>query len=350
MRDLYVADVAEGLCMALYTIAEKTIQIDCGSRGRSDVAFDGWERILHFLDRPYAFILSHFHLDHYNGLLRASINLNYHPIFRIRKVYYPGIPEFREKKEFMDAIFAMNMRVFGSETGVMECDFLDAIRKINRVEFRYKPLFKGDIVNINGSAFEVLWPPRILKEDNTLAAVRKALKDFERALEEDEEMTESYEKVTGIFERIQEEGIYPPEGYERKRRNIETKEAGRRELPEVVEEANKSIRRAANHLCLALFEDNRFLFLGDAEKSEIKQIVRELQSKSRTRFYVLITPHHGTNWHDSLRKIHPVFSITSNGSKSCSKTMLNFKNISRKSFATCCNGDIHLPIFSARLW
>jgi hypothetical protein len=45
----------------------------------------------------------------------------------------------------------------------------------------------------------------------------------------------------------------------------------RRKLPEVVKKANGSLKRAANHMSLAFFEDNRLLFLGDTESYEIKK-------------------------------------------------------------------------------
>ena len=60
--------------------------------------------------------------------------------------------------------------------------------------------------------------------------------------------------------------------------------------PEVVKEANESLRQAANHLSLALFEDNRLLFLGDTENFQIKQIAEDLKSKGRENFYIFITP------------------------------------------------------------
>jgi len=39
MREIYVADVGDVLCMALHTHSCETDQIDCGSQQGSDVAF-----------------------------------------------------------------------------------------------------------------------------------------------------------------------------------------------------------------------------------------------------------------------------------------------------------------------
>ena len=100
---------------------------------------------------PDTFILSHFHVDHYNRLLYASQHSSLR-CFPIKEVYYPRIPEFKERGKFIVALFTMNLRIFGSETGVMEYDFLETIFKINgKMDFKYRPVSKGDIINIHGS-------------------------------------------------------------------------------------------------------------------------------------------------------------------------------------------------------
>lgn len=343
-QGIYVADVGDGFCIAIGEIV-----IDCGGpKGLegSKTAFNGLERIFNHFHSPDVFILSHFHIDHYNGLFYAFINHPKSPAFRIREVYYPRIPEFKEKEKFVCYLFAINLRAFGSETGVMEYDFLRAISKINRMPFKCKPLSKGDVININSSVFEILWPPAVMDDKGTLSVIKRALKDFEKAMEEDEETRE-------LYNRVKEEGVFRDyfgeqsersefKGYNNRYMNTKYE---RRKLPEVVKKANESLRKAANHLSLALFEDDRFLFLGDTENHEIKQIVGYLKSKGRKNFYIFITPHHGTHWHNSLREIKSIYSITSNGSKLCSKMKPLFKETSKRSLATHVNGDIVMPIY-----
>lgn len=350
MRGIYVADVDDGLCMAVYTISGKMVQIDCGEQKNSKVAFSGLMRIYDSLYGPDVFILSHFHVDHYNGLLYASINPRRYPAFRLREIYYPRIPEFREKEKFFRYLLTMNLLLFGSETGVMAYDFLQTISRMNKgMPFTYKPLSKGDLVNINGSFFEVLWPPTALEDDRTLSVIRRALEDFERALQGDEETRQLHDRVNeeGVFkayfsEQDEQEKLWGRnEGYE-------FEKVKKRKLPEVVKRANKSLRKAANHLSLALFEDNRLLFLGDTESSEIKKIVDDLQSRGRESFYMFITPHHGTHWHNRLRQIRCVYSVTSNGRKLCSKMKPQFKEISKDSLATFVNSDIMIPLHPMR--
>ncbi len=123
MKDIYMADVGDGLCFSIRTIFENFIHIDCGSTQGSKIALAGLERIYNCFKSPDIFILSHFHIDHYNGLLFLSNNtqgFKYFLPFKIREVYFPKIPEFREKKEFMEALFTINLLTFGSETGMTE--------------------------------------------------------------------------------------------------------------------------------------------------------------------------------------------------------------------------------------
>lgn len=341
MNLLDVADVGDGLCMGLGTLSGSVIQIDGGGRD-STIAVKGMQRIFSHLGSPNVFILSHFHVDHYNGLLKASAIRSSES--RITDVFFPRIPEFAERRNFFQCLFAMNEWVFGNETGIMEYDFLKAISKMNGARiFRYRSLCRGENISINGSKFEVLWPPRII-EEKTLASVRRAIEDFNIAMEEDEEIGKAYRRLqeSKTFGRyLQNEGIEPaiePGPMD----NLEPI-AKRKKVPEIVKRANESLKRAANHLSLALFEDNRFLFLGDAESYEIRRIVEDLEAKGRTFFLTLITPHHGTHWHRSLARIDCINSLTSNGAGLCSRMKKEIKETFEVSRSTFANGDILFP-------
>jgi len=339
MKQVYMADVGDGLCMAINTVFGKTFQIDCGSSDGSNIALDGFDRI-NYPFGPDVFCLSHFHNDHYNGLLQASINPQRFPKLHIKEVYYPRIPEFREQKEFYESLYAMNLRLFGYETGVMAYDFLRTISRINGIPFDYRPLSKGESIDVDGSLFRVLWPPEKI-DSRTLGRIEKALKDFRKALDIDPEMKRLYNYVIeeGVFEEyLKEGGRKEPTEYEPVRREKQ------KELPEEVFNANKSLRQAANDFSLALSEDNRFLFLGDLESHELKKVIADLTSASQKRFYVLIAPHHGTHWHNYLNKINCIYSLSSTGKKLASHMKSNYKSISRMPFCTYTNGDLIVPV------
>ena len=283
LNAIHVADVGDGLCMAISTLSGSVVQIDIGGKDYN-VAFDGLQRILKHFGNLDVFVLSHFHIDHYNGLLHTSL-------FKLRQTW---------------------------------------------------------IVHFFYSTRESARPPKTIDDKKTLSSIKRAITDFEKALEEDEEVRRVYnrikeEEVFGNYFEEQGEIREEKEYLEENNRYVPIYE--KRKLPEAVRKANSSLLKAANHLSLALFEDNRFLFLGDAESHEIKQIVDDLKSKGRTIFSILITPHHGTHWHDNLRQIRCTNSITSNGKKLCSRMRQEIKMLPGSSFATFANGDIVLPKF-----
>ena len=352
MRSICIADVGDGLCMGVNTLAGKIIQIDCGSQQGSKVAFEGFKRVGYGICGESVFVLSHFHIDHYNGLLYASLAGGHRlrcPTV-IKEVYYPRIPDFERSNDFLLYLLAMNLRVFGNETGVMECDFLKAVSRINRGQrFRFRPVSRGDVINTGGANLHVLWPPVTLDHRKALSAVRRALEDFEKALEEDE-------ITRRLYERVEQAGV--PEQYSGgdgtygKLSALEIPCAdqleSRGKLPTIVRKANRSLKNAANHMGLALFEDSQLLFLGDLGGFEVREIVKHSRSQRRRSFYIMITPHHGTQWEESLRGIRCFYSVSSVGPRLCSKLDPRFRQISEVSLATLANGDIVLPTFVTR--
>ena len=361
-----MADVGDGLCFSIRTISRNFIQIDCGSVQGSEIALAGLKRICdYYFETPDIFILSHFHIDHYNGLLFLSNNklrYKYFLPFEIREVYFPKIPKFRQNIEFIEALFAINLLTFGNETGLMEYDFLKSISRINRISFKYIPLSQGDKININGSVFEVIWPPKQITEGKTLKTIEKALNDFKKALKK-------YEKLKELYQRIREEGVfedylkveggegryrYDSFNYDRNKQNEYTEKLKKSKitLPTVVKKANDSLKRAANHLSLAFFEDNRILFMGDLENYVIQQVIKYLEKNNRKNFLIFIPPHHGTHWHKDMKKIEWYFLLCSNGPKLCGKMNPNFK--SSFSLSTHINGDIVIsmpvPVRSPWWW
>lgn len=191
--------------------------------------------------------------------------------------------------------------------------------------------------------------PRILKAPETLKVIKNAINDFGKAKEEDKELRDLYDAI-GAAGKAQpylndEEGHAEPD----KVRQVETKLDGGRqlspagELLPIVAKANKSLRAAANHLSLAFHVGNRLLFLGDLEKNEIKQVVAALQKKRRTNFFVTITPHHGTHWHDDLLTLRSVLAASSIGKHLirhfCQEFETSFADLC---LATYTNGDIHI--------
>ncbi len=351
MISIYVPDVGDGLAAGLWTVSGERIQIDCGSQHHP---IDALEKGLRSIG-PDVFILSHFHADHYNGL--QLCNRHPYPFYRpaIRQVFYPRLPEFQEREKFMLCMLAMAHRLMGDQTGSREADFLGTMSRINSCRFTYQALALGDMVQVGSSQFEVLWPPRTVEDRGTLKVIKTAILHFEEATRDDDNLSR-------IREELGDKGEINPylgeSGEILEQAREESQERDDRQpffpisedlAPSVVK-ANNSLRRAANHLSLAFYQDNRLLFLGDLERHEIANAVRNLLMVNRNHFLYTITPHHGTHWHPDLGKLRSRYALSSAGKGLFRHVSPEYKSMCDNHLITYLNGDITHSLLRFPYW
>jgi len=260
-----------------------------------------------------------------------------------------------DQKEYANCILALNRRLMGDDSGVMEVDFRRAIKRINGGRpFRYCPLSKGDSFTVGSSVFNVLWPPPKVTLDGGANGVSRAIQLFHEALQVDERLKQAYEQITSsdfhnpYLIQEEEEACGQVEPIEHGAVMKPVHNAHER-LPLKLKAANEALRSAANKMSLCFIEDNRFLFMGDLTKAEIPLLVQELKVLGRTHFSVLITPHHGTHWHNSLNNLHCRWALSSVGPKLVGKTWPDFRNIAHEHLVTHFTGHICLSATARRM-
>lgn len=259
--------------------------------------------------RPHAFLLSHFHEDHYDGLYEVRDDSLW-----IRQVYLPQIPDFPEWRDFTERLFAMN-EIMGRQSGYAQRDLLSEIERISVSRPQRRYLSQGDSFHLGGTHFKVVWPPKSI-ESSSREQLKGAIGTFEQAANE-------YPILQRIVEEVEESNLvdrYQEPDRSRTRENsIRGQEPDESEplwpdgLPPLVSEANKKLRNAANILCLAFNQDNRFLFLGDLNAADIGRSVRYLSKRGHTEFSTILTAHHGTQSHPKLADLHAPWVISSAG-------------------------------------
>ena len=334
---LRVPDIGDGLSATILTQPRVSIQIDCGSQQSPREAFEKGMSCT----SPHFFILSHFHSDHYNGLFEG---VRAKKRFSIQQVIMPIIPQFRERKEFIHCLFAVNARILGGNSGSMEYDFLSIINKLCYRPISYRRVKSGDEVVLNGVHIQILWPPQTLNDDEILVSVKKAITDFNDALSQDEILKK-------IYDSLGEEGAL--ESYLSENEIVERDGLGndelqpllieREDVPDATKKANESLRRAANRLSLAFRIDSQLLFLGDLESKEINAVVNNLEVEQRLRFPIMLTPHHGTHWGKEMKKLSIDVVASSVGKKLFKKVKPDYKYIADYHLITYTEGEVVLP-------
>lgn len=354
MEALFVADVGDGLC-ALYQAADgERILTDCGSYAPKR-ALRGLQRSIAQLGHPRSIILSHLHADHYSGFVLNGLQRSI--TFQVNTVHYPRIPQFPQQRDTFIALMTVNARVLGRRTGVAEYEFLQTIASMNDRDLHFRAVTQGDLVAVGGAQFEILWPPRVLpNREDVRARIRHALDMFNRAVDQDPQTRELYERVEheGMFERVQVEGagvLHPATDNHRAAaqradwRDEDEAEDGNdqeeRELPQVVRDASEALRHAANDFSIAARNvRNSFVFMGDLEEDELPDVVNLLAKRGCLAPDYVVTPHHGTHWHDTLLSLHATNSLTSNGPRWAHKWQPLHKRTAVRTLATHVDGDL----------
>lgn len=354
MHTIFLADVGDGLCCALEDEFYEGIQVDWGSQQPVRRTISAWDRLdkVHVAadSFPVAFVLSHYHADHYNGLVSASLDPRYAGAWRsLTSAYGPGLPDIPHRNEFYFALFAVNRYTLGSGTEHMEFDFLRALGRLRGSDrFGYRRLYQGDNFYLGRSKIQCVWPPRHLGDARFRRKVEDALTSFGHALEVDQTLRRIHDEIRehplptallgdGDLER-------PPSFYEGPRdpREIRSALYSRIDVTREAKDANHRLRDVANDLCLAFVYRDKLLFLGDVAAGRLSRVVDHLEARGSVDFEVMVAAHHGTSWSNALKRLRSGNTLVSSGPKLSPKYKPGYALISDRVLSTGLNGDVRV--------
>ncbi len=274
-----------------------------------------------------AFLLSHPHADHYNGLLKLAATARDERIATPllgegAAFYHPRLPEDPEAGEVVLRLVALN-RVL---SGIPELALGQAIAACATGPVTRQPLSRGDSLTLAGESFDVLWPPQTLPSQ-TKARLRTLIRRFDALAEQAAERDDPRLKQT--LESLRQRAVI---GIEAALYNVPDSTSDERwvgfedrdlsDLPGAADEDDgsmteslRALRRAisagANLLSLAVTTvDRRYIFLGDLDESLHAEVAVELIGHEPE---VVSSAHHGTHFGPALGQLRSRYVISSVG-------------------------------------
>lgn len=331
---IIVNPVGDGNCIFIsnYTNKESAV-LDFGGNSIESLC----KKQLEFVD---IFILSHYHSDHYNGLVKFKNELNNK--LHIKELYYPILPEISDDPCLLHK-FIFFAYCLGDESGCPEYDLSKLIQKLNQNNQNLKStaVSKGDIINIGSSSYEVIWPPKqFSSESNTTLSdkinnIRNEInKNASLKVLWDEVDKKDFTDSTVVSLRKE---------FEEKKNDLDTYIIASKDVK--LEKTKKSIieeiRKVTNCFSICLFKKNSFLFLGDLEGKQIKDCLSQLTYDTDSAYIPVkyfITAHHGTHYHDFCKYIKSAYVISSNGKSMKQYFKSEYKNCGVFCHNTCEDG------------
>lgn len=325
MENFFMNDVGSGLNCAIRRDSSFQFMIDMG-------AMDG-KMINIGNSKPYVtdtFMLSHYHLDHYNGIGKHKAK------FALKNVYLPQIPTICDPTTNEEICSKFVTRLLSFAIYTERKTILEYILKLlyssSTKKFKVKFVSKGDTFVYGERGYEVIWPPKQIEENDAIKDVRAAIDAYEKLAQENPLLRQTeiisieirnllirlgeIDQFQVEREELFEHAIYDIE--HRWRRIIpEFYEFSKEENPldnkQLIKETNDKLRKAANHLSIAFRQEDNILFLGDLEPKELEIICEELDADKQTHYDILIAPHHGTHWDKKMKQLKCDYALASIG-------------------------------------
>ena len=293
---------------------DEVFVFDCGAHNQYHGARRSWRRLVERTasEEIETIAVSHLHFDHYSGLLLPLPNVRPDATFVIgRMPLLEDDPDLGN--EFLLRLLAY--APLDAREGPLDLGLLQRISQW-APDLVPKPVSQGDHFYAAGERWRVLWPPRKLKPSARVSqSIRDAIDAYDLAADAHgwpkmrlEQMRESEtykillremnESKDHRASQLDEELVDDSDSPERDESDdsdspecdqtddSDSLDAADKDL---LAEAGRCLRKAANHMSLIVASDSRVLLTGDASRSAMTQAL----GKNPGAYSVVLTPHHG---------------------------------------------------------
>jgi hypothetical protein len=359
------------------------IHVDCGSVESAPWAAEEYLRLGQRVKNADAFFLTHFHYDHYNGLVWLA-EQNGRPRLRVQAAYYPRIPNVIKRPELraevMHCLVALacyeaaqpSRLLLGGKRRFVQRHFAEAMRQVGGCPRGCLGIAQGDTIRGDDGGWRILWPPREVRLDGPYGRVmQNGVEAFGAAAEVDDDLRRAYEATAeaGVpaeydaaldndARHVDDDYLLPDDrehGFEgdddesSSEIGDETSEDYRvldpddeRQNP-VIKSANQALRKVADMFSLAFDSEPHALFLGDLKSREIENVVALCSRHGHGHYSLLISSHHGTRWHGSLRNLSVSSAVVSSvGGKLSDLVRPEYSQFGVRHYLTCKHGHLIL--------
>lgn len=286
------------------------------------------------------FLLSHFHKDHYNGF-----SFCHQSIFCFNKIILPRFPHFIKgtiTNHTIIPLFVLHALI----TNNLWLSVIQLICSSTKTNPFVQLVSKGDVFSHNNYEYNVLWPPLNYDDKELTNSVGILLKEWEKLKEADKDLSDIYDSLEKL--NIEEQNNIVTSFGEINFEKLEISLKKYTDRPkDVIEKQllnfNNALKKVANRLSIAFYQDNNVLFLGDLMSNELNHIIKDLRKDDKTNFNVIVAAHHGTHWGTEMNHLKCKNCLASVGDK-LYKNVQNkeYRMISERVFKTVDSGEINL--------
>ena len=288
---LDVLPIGDGACSVLsHSCSPDVAVVDCGDRSRT--SDEAAAQLTKFLGSRQAFIrqlvVTHFDADHWRGLVHLAQYQQYWVMKESASssitLYYPNLPSPRG--DLLPTILAVVS--LNPKSPVRATALFDAWKRTGYLKATVG-LNQGDVVELAGRPWNVLWPP--------LHIERKSEKRISQLIDDVKALADEFaDSGYPALRNALRDAYRWWEGEDSKDTDPAPDDAAPL-IPAARAEAFRKlanrVRRLNNYYSLVLEEDTgQVINFGDTEKGALKTIVSS--QATRSHYPVMLAPHHGT--------------------------------------------------------